>query len=1001
MNLKKTAVALLLLCPGLLPAQEYWQQQVDNTIAVTLDDNHHMLRGHISIQYKNNAPDTLKYIYFHLYPNAYSSDRTAFEKQAVENGKTDHYFSDEEDRGYIDSLAFSVTQPDNRGRKAGFVSTTEQDIIRLILPEPLPPGGSVTIETPFRVKIPLVFSRMGHSGQRYAISQWFPKPAVYDARGWHPMPYLDQGEFYSEYGSYNVAITLPENYIVMGTGNIQEPAERAWLDSLAALPIPPDRKDTIAVPSAARMKTVTFEEQQVHDFAWFADKQWVVRKDTIAVPGSGNIVTAYSCYHPKHQRGWAGSMQYLKNAIRGYSSAVGPYPYKTVKAVDGSLGAGGGMEYPTVTVIDGTNSEEVVEAAIVHEVGHNWFYGVLGSNERQYPWMDEGVNSFYEKKLTPGISKRYSGSLSDGDFVLYSLLSGSHDLVPADTDITLMPEGNTAADIYIKMAYYLDWLEAYMGAAPFEAAMQEYYATWQFRHPQPADFEAIFRKHADADLDWFFKEAMKTTRPVDFRILSLKQTDKSHAEIRIRNRTGMPGPVKYNLWGKDGEGNRLTLSSWTEPFTGTRTFKVVTPPVDPRWSNATIDSIIPDYNPRNNNLHTPFSLKSFAGINTTARKAVWVTPALGFNYYDGFMLGALVHNLTVPQHRFRFLLAPLYAFGSGTAAGTGMMGYTFFFDKGWLHDLQLNVSGKTFSYDKTNMNLDDYIHTRYVKVAPELVLNLRKPEWRSPVERSLSIKGYWIRENLLAFTQNPVDSLYYPSKGGYQDNFYGKVRYRHDNTRTFNPFNYTLEGQIGKSFAKLSLEANLRIDYFKKDKALYIRGYAGKFFSFADNEFDAYRYRLANTYSGQNDYLYDETYIGRSEITGTWSQQISMKEGGFKINTMQYAAQLGLSDDWLVSFNLKSDLPFWNLPIRLFADVATFSGARQSNPSGATVLYEAGIEIYGGEVFSLYIPLVMSKDFSEYTKSVYPENRFLKTITFSLNLGDFKWLDLPVKILRN
>lgn len=994
LNIIRIALLCLLAVPG-FAQQAYWQQQVDNDISVTLDDKTHFLNGHISIRYQNNAPDTLTFIYFHLYPNAYSTDRTAFEKQMVENGNTKHYFSSEEERGYIDSLQFRVGDPDNGAVKARYVATMNTDIIRLILPEPLPPGAHVTIETPFRVKLPYTFSRMGHNGQSYQVSQWFPKPAVYDAKGWHPIPYLDQGEFYSEYGSYRVAVTLPRNYIVMGTGNIMEEGERTWLDSLAALPAPaaqvrklrPYVKDTVQIPSAAEMKTVTFEEQNIHDFAWFADKQWVVRKDTVAVPGSGNVVTAYTCYLSGHQSGWGESIQSVKTAIREYSKAVGPYPYKTVKAVEGALSSAGGMEYPTVTIIAATDNKTMVNTAIVHEVGHNWFYGMLGSNERKYPWMDEGINSFYEHRFAPTEASLTSMGTRDDAFLAYASVAATHDLVPADTAADVIPELNYGTDIYAKFPYLLQWLEGYMGQEKLDAAMKEYFQTWQYRHPQPEDFEKIVRKHTDQNLDWFFKDAIKTNKPVDFAIRHVNKNG-----YTIVNRTNFPAPVQVVFYqGKD------SVWQWIEPFTGSKRLDYE---LSDSYSKIKIGDVIPDYNTRNNESRSPLSLRPFLGLNLAPKTKLWYAPAIGYNYYDGFMAGILLHNFTLPQNRFQFALAPLYGFGSKTIAGTGLMGYTFYFDEGWLHDIQVKLEGKTFSFDKTNMNISSYLHTRYSKVAPELIFNIRKPSWRSTVERTLSLKGYWIREEGFAFNMNPYDSLYYPSKGGYEDNFYGRLRYEHRNTRTFNPFSYTLEGQAGKQFAKISLEANLRIDYFRKNKALYIRGYAGKFFSFSDNEFDSYRYRIANTYSGQNDYLYDETYIGRNEQTGLWSQQISMKEGGFKVNTLQYASQLGLSDNWLFALNIKSDIPFWNLPVRLFVDVATFSDAKQNNPSGATVLYEAGVEVYISDYFSVYLPLLLSKDFSEYTKSVYPENRFLKTISFSLNLGRLNWMQLPAKILK-
>src|SRR5690606_235777 len=185
----------------------YFQQRVDHQIKVRLDDKSHYLHGEMTMRYTNNAPDTLREIYMLVYPNAFSTDRSAFAIQSVENGNTAFYLADKEDWGFIDSLFFEQS-----GLPVAFTPTQQPDIIRLNLAEPIPPGGSTELHTPFRVKIPKAFSRLGHEGQSYHIAQWYPKPAVYDAQGWHLIPYLDQGEFYYEFGSYDVSITLPENY---------------------------------------------------------------------------------------------------------------------------------------------------------------------------------------------------------------------------------------------------------------------------------------------------------------------------------------------------------------------------------------------------------------------------------------------------------------------------------------------------------------------------------------------------------------------------------------------------------------------------------------------------------------------------------------------------------------------------------------------------------------------------------------------------------------------
>jgi hypothetical protein len=310
----KYLVALLsLVTAGSLNAQTNWKQQVDMKIDVTLDDKDHFLHGFEEFWYTNNSPDTLRFIFVHLWMNAYKNDRTPFAKQQDRNGNTDFYYSKAKDRGYIDSLQFSVD-----GRSVEHYSTEDApDIARIDLPEPLLPGGKIKIATPFRDKLPRVFSRGGHTDQAYYVSQWFPKPAVYDRKGWHPMSYQDQGEFYSDYGSYDVSVTLPSNYILFATGNCLDERENEWLDSLSQLPMPENTLYVTSFPASAyTTKTIHFHEDNIHDFAWFADKRFVVRKDTVYSPGNDILVTAWTAFLPSYQYIWKNGTNYLKTAVK-------------------------------------------------------------------------------------------------------------------------------------------------------------------------------------------------------------------------------------------------------------------------------------------------------------------------------------------------------------------------------------------------------------------------------------------------------------------------------------------------------------------------------------------------------------------------------------------------------------------------------------------------------------------------------------------------------------
>ncbi|MCC6690789.1 MAG: M1 family metallopeptidase, partial [Bacteroidia bacterium] len=392
-------------------AQSYFQQQVNYKIDVKLDDVKHEITAFETIEYINNSPDELNYIYFHLWPNAYKNINTAWAKQMLEDGNTLFYFSKEEDKGYIDQLDFRV----NDKPVLLMIDSSNIDIARVILNERLKPGEKITLTTPFHVKIPNgMFSRMGHEGQQYQITQWYPKPAVYDKKGWHPMPYLEQGEFYSEFGTFDVAITVPKNYVVGATGDLQDEEEKKWIDQKAnetlARDTFPNTDDFPASDTA--IKTLHFKQENVHDFAWFCDKRYNVIRSRVDLPHTHRTVTTWALFTNGQAKLWKKATAYINDALYNYSLWNGDYPYNNCTAVDGALSAGAGMEYPNITVINATSNAFDLDDVITHEVGHNWFYGVLGSNERDHAWMDEGINSYNEYRY---IKKKYPNSSVFGE----------------------------------------------------------------------------------------------------------------------------------------------------------------------------------------------------------------------------------------------------------------------------------------------------------------------------------------------------------------------------------------------------------------------------------------------------------------------------------------------------------------------------------------------------------------------------------------------------------
>jgi hypothetical protein len=917
----------------------YWQQQVNYKIDVSLNDTANTLDGYVKMDYYNNSPDTLYFIWIHVWPNAYKNDRTAFSDQLLINGRTDFYFSTEEKRGYINRLDFKV----NGGVAQIQDHPEHQDILKLILPQPLPPNSSAKIETPFHEKLPFNFSRGGHVGQTYQITQWYPKPAVYDKNGWHPMPYLDQGEFYSEFGDYEVQITLPANYVVAASGELQseiiEPVTKSTglykIETNKKVKHQPFFKNRViaesTIPSAINTKTIIYKQNAVHDFAWFADKSFLVKTDTLQLP-SGRIIKVAAYYQPKNAVYWKNSLQFIKRSILTRSSYLGEYPYNTVSAAEATMGFSGGMEYPTITSISPVKSEAALESVLEHEVGHNWNYAIIATNERVYPWMDEGINTFYDDRYYSSDNNVRKGEekkagfiearlpVDDTEFDAANLYATQKDQ-PIATSSENFSEINYNTIAYYKTAQWIKMLEDSLGKTLFDKCMQEYYRRWQFKHPYPQDLKNII------------EEVSKKNCDVPFELLNVK------------------GPLPERPVKKDTK------------------------------------------------------LKGFFSFKDTDKyHYFFASPAIGANVYDKFMFGILVHNYTLPAEKFQFLLAPMYATGSAHINGLGRLSYHWYpCNNG--QKIELILSGETFSDNSFTDSANNKTILRFSKIAPSIKYTFANKDPLSHITKFLQGKTFFINQQELLFkrdTINQKDDISFPTASSYIN----QLSFVFQNNRVLYPYNYMLQADQGNNFLRFAFTGNYYFNYAKSG-GMNVRFFAGKFFYLGEKTFrkqfetDAYHLNMSGP-NGKEDYTFSNYFIGRNEFTGLPSQQIMKRDGFFKVRTDLLNDKIGKSDDWLMTANFTTDIPKainflqpLKIPLRVFIDIGTYAETWQNNSTTGRLIYDAGLQLsFFKEVVNVYVPIFYSKVYRDYFKSTAPENTFLKTISFSIDIQNFKLTSL-------
>ena len=541
------------------PGGRYWQNRADYTLRTTLDTAATSVKSEMTLRYTNNSPDTLRFIWLQTEQNAFRA-------------KSLNSFIFPEDsrfgaRGFEGGYTF--TRVDQRigtptaARRVTLKTRINETVTKLDLAEPLAPGRSATIEMAYSFKVPEHGAdRMGREGSLYEIAQWYPRVAVYDdVRGWNIEPYLGQGEFYLDFGDYNLEITVPAGYIVAATGSLENPRDVLTNAQLARLAFAAHSDTVIRIVTAAELQSGAARPKKAGMLTWkFAAKNvrdavWAASPDFQWDGSSWKGIYAFAYYRPSAVDNWKDAADQARMSIMEYSERWFQYPWPHISAIEGPIS---GMEYPMIAMEN--KSEDVYDLynVVTHEIGHMWFPMIVASNERAFMWQDEGfntfINTFSEARRYPAKGdqmQRASGERGTVEQVMRAGVEGPIVTTPDRIDPRLL-----GVSAYVKPSVGLQLLrQEILGPEAFDDAFRTYIRRWAYKHPTPSDFFRTMEDVGGRRLDWFwrgwFVENARYDQAVD-TVITRQSGDTAKVIVAFGNRERGVLPIRAHFTFTDG-----------------------------------------------------------------------------------------------------------------------------------------------------------------------------------------------------------------------------------------------------------------------------------------------------------------------------------------------------------------------------------------------------------------------------------------------------------------
>lgn len=484
---------------------------VDYRIKARLLPDEKAVGGEETLTWLNDSEEPISELQFHLYLNAFKNTRTTFLRKS--GGAHRGFKLDKENWGYIEVRRIQVKDGSDLTSTIEYIQPDDgnehdQTVMKVILPEPVPPQEKITLHIEFYSKLPKVFARSGFHDNFFMVAQWFPKIGVLWNGEWNCHQYHSNSEFFADFGVYEVEMTVPEEYVVGASG-----------------------KRINEVVNADGTKTYTHYQEDIHDFAWTACPDFVEFREEYNLENPPVKTEIILLVHRSHLNQKDRYLSSLKNGIEFYSQNYGAYPYSTITLVDPpikALGAGG-MEYPTLftsmTFSWMPKGLYLPEMVTIHEFGHGYWYGIVGSNEFEEAWLDEGINTYSEIKA---MAKYYGkdssminiGCLKISDLVLQRFqVNMSTRLDPIlKNSWEYYSGGSYGVNSYAKAGITLLTLENYLGEDIMSKIMKTFYERWKFKHPTTSDFIAVAEEVSGQDLNWFFDQFFKSPDKLDYAI---------------------------------------------------------------------------------------------------------------------------------------------------------------------------------------------------------------------------------------------------------------------------------------------------------------------------------------------------------------------------------------------------------------------------------------------------------------------------------------------------